>query len=504
MATKKTVKVPAAKEKKVVGSKTNIKLPVKAGKSKATTPKRSRTPVRRKSAVTKMVMSLAAGLADPTQDNLGKFDHIVVLMLENRSFDHMLGYLKLNGSRPEVDGLAAGMSNDFNGRNYPIEHLKQTAFESDEDPCHESDCVTEQLSNNNGGFASNFGAKHPAKAGLVMGYYTADELPVYDLFAREYAICNKWFCSVDGATWPNRLYSITGQSGGRKDNRKVLPPIYDLPSFVRHLDASAVSWKWYCHHNFGTLRYIDGDYRFGHNDNFAYFDRQKSDGGASFLEDAASGDLASVSWIDPSFVNAPFVGVANSNDDHPPSDIIHGQELVLKLYNALASGPKWDKTLLIVVYDEHGGFFDHFPPLAAIDDRPAFRRYGVRVPSFIVSPFVKRGTVSDVVFDHTSIIKTILLRFCLQADGSYPDMGARVTAAKHLGSLLTLDSARKPATLTTVINTIAAKKTDMFKTNLSLQASGELKPPGPPNELQLGMIKARKTLQKQGFPDGQP
>jgi len=125
-----------------------------------------------------------------------------------------------------------------------------------------------------------------------------------------------------------------------------------------------------------------------------------------------------------------------------------GQQLVLKLYNAIASSPKWDKILLVVVYDEHGGLYDHVPPPAAADDRPNFRRYGVRVPAFIISPWVNANSVSHVVFDHTSLIKTILLKFCRRADGSIPDMGARVTKATHLGILLTRTVPRAAPTVT--------------------------------------------------------
>jgi len=164
----------------------------------------------------------------------------------------------------------------------------------------------------------------------------------------------------------------------------------------------------------------------------------------SFVERAAAGDLPAVSWIDPNFVDLSF-GPAGSNDDHPPSDLHAGQKLVLELFDALMQSPVWGKTLLIVTYDEHGGFYDHVPPPACEDDTPALRKLGPRVPALIVSPSVGKRQVSKTVFDHTSIIKTILARFCRKADGTVPDMGARVRAAEHLGGLLTETKAR-PAT----------------------------------------------------------
>ena len=132
----------------------------------------------------------------------------------------------------------------------------------------------------------------------------------------------------------------------------------------------------------------------------------------SFLEDAAAGMLRSVSWIDPAFTNFNPLGFP-VNDDHPMADIKDGQDLVLAIYDALAASPQWESSLLVIIYDEHGGFYDHVPPPEAADDEPGmFGRYGVRVPAIIVSPWLEPRTVSHTVFDHTSIIKTILLRFC--------------------------------------------------------------------------------------------
>ncbi|MDQ2920590.1 MAG: hypothetical protein M3R52_03090, partial [Acidobacteriota bacterium] len=186
-------------------------------------------------------------------DNLEKIDHIVVLMMENRSFDHLLGYLKLEGSNPNVDGLDAAMSNSDNGNSHVVHQLQGTVFPHD--PGHQGDAVAQQLSNHNGGFVINYASIHedddPA---LIMGYHNASSVPVYDHLARNFCVCDRWFCSVPGATWPNRLYAATGKSSS-KDNKQV--PIYDLPSFVRHLDAAKVSWSWYAH-DMATLRLIDG------------------------------------------------------------------------------------------------------------------------------------------------------------------------------------------------------------------------------------------------------
>ena len=451
-------------------------------------------------------MKFAAVAADPTQQNLQKIEHLVVLVMENRSFDHMLGYLKLEAGRTDVDGLDVGMSNSYNAKNYPIHHLDKTAFGKNQDPCHDGDCVTEQLSNNNGGFVTNYAKTHQGdpQVDLVMGYYNGSDLPVYDHLSRNFLICDRWFSSVDGATWPNRLYAVTGRAAGSKKNKKI--PVYSLPSFARSLNDNDVSWRWYAH-DIATLRITDEKFRIGHFKHFSYFDRRSTLGGNSFLEDAAAGKLAAVSWIDPNFVDVGFIGPSGSNDDHPPSDVLAGQELVLKLYNAIVSSPQWNKTLLVVVYDEHGGFYDHVAPPPAHDDNAGFRQYGVRVPAFVVSPFVEPGKVSSSVFDHTSIIKTILLRFCQKADGSIPDMGTRVNQAAHLGGLLTLPTPRSAppaAAFQHLINRMADWKAQVFKEHMILQARGLVGARPKLNELQEGVIKAKAQLSAEGLPPGQP
>ncbi|HEX8474643.1 MAG TPA: alkaline phosphatase family protein [Pyrinomonadaceae bacterium] len=433
-------------------------------------------------------------------DNLDRIEHIVVLMLENRSFDHMLGYLKLEGAMPDVNGLSSEMNNSYGGKKYKIMPLTNTVFK--EDPCHEGDCVEQQLSNDNGGFVANFAEHHPASnPNLIMGYYNGALLPVYDYLARNFCICDQWFCSVPGATWPNRLYAVTGRADGKKDNK--FPPVYNLPSFVRHLDAARVSWRWYAH-DMASLRLTDRKYSIV--GNYFWFDRKTTFKRENFLDHAASGDLAAVSWIDPNFADYHVTGPADSNDDHPPSDVMAGQDLVFKLFNAVVSSPAWSKTLLIIVYDEHGGFYDHVQPPAAPDDKPAFRRFGARVPAIIVSPFVGSGVVSHMQFDHTSIIKTILLRFCQRPDGTIPDMGARVNNANHLGHLLTLDAPRAPIAVTayqSLIERVAQWRGEVFKKKTMLQAARSPQVHRL-TDFQQGLLAARKRLEAEGLPEDQP
>ncbi len=445
-----------------------------------------------------------AAAADDTAANLRKIDHIVVVMLENRSFDHMLGYLTLEAGREDVDGLKASMSNSYKGKTYKVRHLQRTALTKDEDPCHGGKCIAEQVANGMGGFVANFAKSRPKArfVDVVMAYYNGSDLPVYDHLAREFCVCDRWFASVPGATWPNRLYAVAGQAAGSKDGKKV--PVYDVPSFVRHLDKQKVSWRWYSH-DVGTLRFSDQDYLLGHFDNFRWFDRRSLLAPRNFLDDAKDGMLPAVSWIDPNFVDVSFTGPAGSNDDHPPSDIKAGQELVLKLYTALVKSPNWGKTMLVVTYDEHGGFYDHVQPPAAQDDKPAFRTYGVRVPALVVSPFTERASVSNVLYDHTSIIKTILLRFC--ANTKIPDMGARVNAANHLGGALTLSKARPPTPFQAyrdAVDRITSWRADVFRSRVLMEPLTAPADPTDLTDLQHQVLAAKAHVRARGLPEGQP
>jgi phospholipase C len=153
----------------------------------------------------------------------------------------------------------------------------------------------------------------------------------------------------------------------------------------------------------------------------------------SFLDDAAKGQLRDVSWIDPNFIDLHILDPV-SNDDHPPGDVLAGQALVLDVYEALVNSPGWQDTVLVIVYDEHGGFYDHVSP-PPVDDGSGYPTYGVRVPALVVGPRVRQG-VSHQLFDHTALIKTVLTRFAADPDHAIAQMGVRVQYSSHLGALL--------------------------------------------------------------------
>ena len=286
----------------------------------------------------------------------------------------------------------------------------------------------------------------------IMGYFNENDVWQYAFLAKNFTVFNRWFASIPTDTWPNRLYSLTGGSGGlvtTPSGSAVTsnPPGFTLTTIFEQLQAHAVDWNIF----FGNIPFALIFRRLAQDATFTARMRPFAD----FLDRAAAGGLPSVSWIDPSFSDAKFDALPN--DDHPPIDVEPGQRLVHDIYAALSSGPAWSKTLLLCVYDEHGGLYDHVtppgtpaapggPPTAGgpPDDNPAFQRYGVRIPAFAVSAWVPPGTVADATYDHTSLLATILRRFCTAPDGTVPSMGKRADAAADVGSLLTLTAPRTP------------------------------------------------------------
>jgi len=460
---------------------------------------------------------------------LAKVDHVVVVMLENRSFDHMLGYLSLSNRHPDIDGLRPGLANHYQGRTYPVHHLGATALGVD--PDHSAAAIDRQIA---GGSMSGFVASAAATLagrdgdpGCVMGYYDGADVPVYDHLAEQFAVCDRWFASVPGSTLPNRLYALCGVAAGSRDDRPLhVPPLYHQPSFVRQLDAHRVSWRWYSFDP-GTLRLADAHYLLG-----------TISGSVTSARPACRGRLSSTSAAtrrSPAFSTTPRPGrcgrcrgsirrsptsthsASPVNDDHPMADIKEGQDLVLAVYDALVASPQWDRSLLAIVYDEHGGFYDHVPPPEAADDEPdMFGRYGVRVPAIIVSPWIEPRTVSHTVFDHTSIIKTILMRFCSPALDQPPPAhgqrarlglgpqhpGTRVTQARHLGELLTRATPRAAPPRDALLRQAAARAAPSGTSQL--QAGHQQERDHPLNDLQQRILAATHELRKRGHPPGAP
>ncbi len=371
---------------------------------------------------------------------LANIDHIVVLMMENRSFDHMLGYLSKEGGRTDIKGLHGDEKNSYNGRDYPSFLLPGTRF--DHSPDHSYDPVKDQINNGNmDGFVKSFVKKYPDidDPGQIMGYHNAAHVSVYNALASQFLICQHWFAAHPGPTFCNRFYTLTGRLNRRlnpdgsvefeTDNPagNDLKPVFTKTLFD-HLTEHGISWHYY-EHRYCFLRFFER-YTFDTNHIVDALDPVQG-----FCASAKAGTLPAVSFIDPNFIDEPD---GQDNDDGAPADIAAGQNLVGRVVDAVVQGPKWQKTLLIITYDEHGGFFDHVNPLEFSSDKTSvpvsgIDHYGVRVPAFVISPWVDPGKVSDVVFDHTSIAKTIAKRFM---SANPPDMGERMAAANDLSMVL--------------------------------------------------------------------
>jgi phospholipase C len=382
---------------------------------------------------------------------LDNIKHIVVLMLENRSFDHMLGYLAL----PEADkpgdmvcGVAPGMSNVANGEDVAVAPLSDPDV-AGPDPDHSADGVAAQLAGGNGGFAQSYADKD-GDPGFVMGYYDGESLRTYDLLAREFCVCDRWFCSAPGPTWLNRLYALTGDldpgaPGEGLKNRT--PPFYKCKSCIRQLDHAGVSWRWYSHildPAPATLPLVDGEYLDDWtNDRFNRF--RSIDVNfpwtRTFHEDARDGELPALSWLDPKLMVDERLHLP-TNDDHHPADVRDAQVLVRRIYESLASGKNWNETLLLITYDEHGGFHDHVAapqPITPPGEPDRFDNYGPRVPALAISPWLRPGSVCSETFDHTTIIKTVMTCFCPELISETPP---RARAANDLSVLPGLERVR--------------------------------------------------------------
>ncbi|MFJ9179323.1 alkaline phosphatase family protein [Streptomyces sp. NPDC102360] len=386
---------------------------------------------------------------------LTNIDHIVVLMMENRSFDHMLGYLSLpvsqgGAGRTDIDGLKGGESNPFNGKTYPSFPLTSTFFSPDPPHGHEP---THRAINGGlmDGFVRSWAEEYgPEQAAQIMGHHTADTVPIYDALARDFAVGHRWFASHPGPTFVNRFYELTGRPNVSSrgfwefhDSSPIKPAFTEtildhLSDTIDPATGRPVTWT-YFEQGYCFLRFFE-KYTFD-----AEHIVTLDDADRGFLALAKSGNLPSVSFVEPHFIELP----PDANADGPVADVKDGQAFVQKIVDAVVASPAWDSTLLLVMYDEHGGFYDHVPPAAALRVSPDLPvdTHGVRVPAFVVSPWMAPGAVfghdgtdvstpthrGDLHFDHTSVPKTIARRF-LSANPPY--LGARYAAANDLSAVL--------------------------------------------------------------------
>jgi phospholipase C len=335
----------------------------------------------------------------PRGDDL-PFKHVIVLMLENRSFDHYFSKLPAVGVT-DVDVMKGDETNPDPSSGKPVKVFHETRM-----------CVTDCAHNwgpvhlqYDDGLMDGFVTTSNPAGERAMGYYDQDDIPYYYWLAKTFSISDRYFCSLLGPTWPNRFYFWGGTSWGRTHTPDT-PPL-GKPKITNLMEEAGKTWK----------IYRNGNVSFG-----LTFGSSLAYAGTSFAnfdDDVKNDKLADLVLIDPNFSG----GAAGAQDDeHPPANVQKGQRFVKSVVDALVANPAvWKKTVLFITYDEHGGFYDHVQPPEACEpdgDRPPdykFDRYGFRVPLYAISPWTKKGYVSHTVADHTSLTRFIENRFNLGA-----------------------------------------------------------------------------------------
>jgi phospholipase C len=404
---------------------------------------------------------------------MSKITNVFVLALENRSFDHMLGFSGITGSdaatgKPtSLNGLTGNESNTYAGHEYPV--TKGAEWSMMVGPGHEFADTLEQLAGlgsnycgayppiNNSGFVADFVtaiANMPAlmsfihvSPGEVMRCYSPEQLPSLVSLAQHYAVCDNWFSGMPGPTWPNRFFMLAASSGGLDVSPSATPE--GIWSSVEGFefengtlfDKLTGQWRIYAGGSLCIAAALQGvDMADIHKySNFASDVKSYTTGGPKFT------------FIEPDY--GSIFGLAAGNysggtSQHPLDDVRPGDHLIAQTYNAIAASPVWNSSVLIITWDEHGGFYDHVvpPPAVPPGDEPKnrntnhwgfkFDRYGVRVPAVVVSPLIAKNTIDHRLYDHSSIPATVEKLFGLKA------LTQRDANANNLTPLLSLTTPR--------------------------------------------------------------
>ena len=375
---------------------------------------------------------------------LDKLQHIVVLMMENRSFDHMLGSLPGIGG---IDDAGAYTNPDANSNAVKPQALAEFQAQLQPDPDHHFPAVDIQIFGKSSDPQDT--TRKPNMQGFVMSYYNQqqnvnhsqkimyyfpkEKLPVLTTLATEFAVFNRWFASIPGPTICNRAFAHYGTSFGRVDLNPIYPPETIKSVYTRMINANPkrTAKVYYYDTTSSTMEVA----------NLLQNQPELFGTYGQFLKDCENGDLPNYSFIEPNYNDHQGdSGEEVANDQHPDHDVQAGEVFIASIYQAIKNNPKlWESTALLITYDEHGGIFDHVPPPACVKDKFKadanatgtgvdfwFDRLGVRVPTILVSPWIRKGTVITRQFDHASIPATVTKFFL----GSYSgDLSPRETEA---------------------------------------------------------------------------
>jgi phospholipase C len=402
--------------------------------------------------------------------------HVFVLMLENRSFDHMLGFSGIEGKDAQtgehttVSGLTGRESNPYGSKSYPVTRGAEVSMPLD--PRHELPDVVVQLAGagaayphdgpyppiDNSGFVVDYAnAGGQANPGEIMRCYTAAQLPVLNALASEFAVCDAWHSSMPGPTWPNRFFAMAASAGGldrSPDPMEILQWelgsgfAFEHGSLFEALSANGHSWRIYRGDKgppsgglpiAGALKGVS-----------LLTDVHRY---SSFAEDLAGDYPYALTWIEPNYGAALEDTYKGGTSQHPVDAVTGGEWLIKDTYEAIRNSPLWDSSMLIVTWDEHGGFYDHVGPTEApkpgdkiVTPGPVnqfgfvFDRYGVRVPAVIASPYTPAGLIDHRLYDHASIPATVEALF------DFPALTERDARAANVTPLLELSEPRETPT----------------------------------------------------------
>ncbi len=365
-------------------------------------------------------------------------DHVVVVMMENRSFDHWLGWLggdetwlEQGRSRYGADfGVTANLEQTFAGLtgDVPTQHLRDLLSGGNPwrgcghpDPGHGWDAGRAQR---DGGFL----AEGSGNDEFALGYYLGDDLPFTSRLAQRFTVCDHSFASILGPTYPNREYLHSGQSGGQKSNYLPLDEGgFTWETIWDRLDAAGVEHGYY---------YTDLPVTLLWGTRMTPWSATVDD----YFQRCEDGTLPAVSFVDPGFLGG------SRTDNHPHGDIRAGEAFVRDAFAAFARSPHWERGLFVLTYDEWGGFFDHVAPPRFTDDRASeddqedFGQAGFRIPTVLASPYARPGAVDSRVYDHTSVLRFLEWRFLgAPAEGPEGDgwwLTSRDRNALNLGATL--------------------------------------------------------------------
>jgi phospholipase C len=417
--------------------------------------------------------------------SLENIEHVFVLMMENHSFDQMLGFSNIggtdavNGGQTTAEGLPPNGGVNYDANNAPYQTASPAPYMMPADPNHEFPDVQLQLLGTNAPTA-NYHNTNIKNSGFVLSYahtagsnplggvmacFDPTQVPVITALANEFCVCDHWFSSLPGPTVPNRFFLHAATSGGDPTSPNTL-------TLVRAVLDGSASYKFANGNIFQRLTQKNIPWGIYHGDTFAMvyaLDGVSFGAGKPidptqpnpFVQDLESANLPRYIFIEPNWGNMILGTYKGGNSQHPVDDITSGEKLIKFVYESIRASSCWNNSVLIIIYDEHGGFYDHCvpPTTVAPGDVPSktsfdFTQLGVRVPAVIISPWIPKNLVDHTIYDHTTVLATLREWFQLLNLGDIGYFTERDMVANDLSHLFSLAAPRTdaPATLPDAAN----------------------------------------------------